>query len=93
MPDLPVSQALLCQIITYSIFTADAYKLFMVIWIVILIETILIWQWNFKYFQYPSDVIVNMKVIYTPYHWFHSIEMLNRYTTSTGCAKDREIQL
>ena len=55
----------------------------MVIWIIILIETILKWQWYLKYFQYPSDVIVNMEAIYTPYHWFLSVEMLDTYTTST----------
>ena len=65
----------------------------MVIWVAILVETILIWQWNPKNFQYPSDVIIYMKSIYTPYHWFLSIEVFNRYTASARCTKDREIQL
>ena len=65
----------------------------MVIWIIILIETIPIWQWYLKYFQYPSDVIVNMKVMYTPYHWFLSVEILDTYTTSGTSTKDSKIQL
>ena len=36
----------------------------MVIRIIILIETLLIWQWYLKYFQYPSDVIVNIYMRY-----------------------------
>ena len=38
-------------------------------------------------------MIVNMKAIYTLNHWFLSLEMLNRYTTSTRCTKDHKIQL
>ena len=34
-----------------------------------------------------------MEAIYTPYHWFLSVKMLNRYTTSRTNAKNREIQL
>ena len=34
-----------------------------------------------------------MKSIYTPYHWFLSIKMLNRYTTSRTSTKYHEIQL
>ena len=30
-----------------NMFTADSYELLMVVWIVILIKTILIWQWDF----------------------------------------------
>ena len=65
----------------------------MVVQIIILIETIPIWQWNFKSFQYPSNMIVNIKAIYTPYHWFLSIYLLDRYTTSGTSTKDREIEL
>ena len=65
----------------------------MVIRIIILIERILIWQWNFKYFKYSSDVIVNMESIYVPYHWLLSVKMLNRYTTSRTSTKYHEIQL
>ena len=65
----------------------------MVIWIIILVKTILIWQWYLEYLSYPSYVIVNMKAIYTTYHWFLSVEMLHRYSTSTRCTKDHEIQL
>ena len=36
---------------------------------------------------------VNMKAIYAPYHWFLSIKMLNRYTTSRTSTKYYEIQL
>ena len=42
---------------------------------------------------YRSDVIVNMKSIYAPYHWFPSVKMLNRYTTSRTSTKYHEIQL
>ena len=35
----------------------------------------------------------NMESIYTPYHWFFSAKMLNRYTTSRNSTKDCEIQL
>ena len=38
-------------------------------------------------------MIVNMEVIYAPYHWFLRIEMLNRYTTSRTSTKYHEIQL
>ena len=40
-------------------------------------------------------MIVNMKVIYTPYHhhWFLSIHMFNRYATSRTGTKYHEIQL
>ena len=38
-------------------------------------------------------MIVNMKAIYVPYHWFLSIKMLNRYTTSRTSTKYHEIQL
>ena len=38
-------------------------------------------------------MIVNMKVIYTPYHWFFSVEMLNRNSTSRTGTKYHEIQL
>ena len=38
-------------------------------------------------------MIVNMESIYTPNHWFLSIKMLNRYTTSRTSTKDCEIQL
>ena len=38
-------------------------------------------------------MIANVESIYAPYHWFLSIEMLNRYTTSRTSTKDREIQL
>ena len=38
-------------------------------------------------------MIVNMKAIKTPYHWFLSIHMLDTYTTSRTSTKDREIQL
>ena len=34
-----------------------------------------------------------MESIYTPNHWFLSVKMLNRYTTSRTSTKDREIQL
>ena len=34
-----------------------------------------------------------MESIYTPYHWFLSVKMLNRYTTSRTSTKYREIQL
>ena len=34
-----------------------------------------------------------MKAIYAPYHWFISIKMLNRYTTSRTSTKYHEIQL
>ena len=36
---------------------------------------------------------VNMKAIHTPYHWFLSIHMFDRYTASRTDRKDREIQL
>ena len=38
-------------------------------------------------------MIVNMKAIYAPYHWFLSVKMLNRYTTSRTGTKYHEIQL
>ena len=34
-----------------------------------------------------------MESIYTPYHWFLSVKMLNRYTTSRTSTKYHEIQL
>ena len=34
-----------------------------------------------------------MEAIYTPYHWFLSIRMLNRYTTRRTSTKYHEIQL
>ena len=34
-----------------------------------------------------------MEAIYAPYHWFLSIKMLNRYTTSRTSTKYHEIQL
>ena len=34
-----------------------------------------------------------MEAIYTPYHWFLSVKMLNRYTTSRTSTKYHEIQL
>ena len=34
-----------------------------------------------------------MESIYTPYHWFLSVKMLNRYTTSRTSTKVCEIQL
>ena len=37
-------------------------------------------------------MIVNMRAIYAPYHWFLSVEMLNRYTTSGTTTKDSKIQ-
>ena len=69
------------------------YKHLVVIRIIVLIETILIWQKYFHYLQYPPDMIVNMKAIYTPYHWFISIHILNRYTTSRISTEDSKIQL
>ena len=65
----------------------------MVIRIIILIETILIWQWNFWYSLYSFDMIENMKAIYTQYHWFPSIHMFDTYTTSRTGTKYHEIQL
>ena len=38
-------------------------------------------------------MIVNMKAICAPYHWFLSVKMLNRYTTSRTSTKYHEIQL
>ena len=38
-------------------------------------------------------MIVNMKSIYAPYHWFLSVKVLNRYTTSRTSTKYHEIQL
>ena len=38
-------------------------------------------------------MIENMKAIYTPYHWFLSIHMIDTYTTSRTGTKDHEIQL
>ena len=38
-------------------------------------------------------MIVNMKAIYALYHWFLSVKMLNRYTTSRTSTKYHEIQL
>ena len=38
-------------------------------------------------------MIVNMEAIYAPYHWFLSVKMLNRYTTSRTSTKYHEIQL
>ena len=38
-------------------------------------------------------MVVNVESIYAPYHWFLSVKMLNRYTTSTRCAKYHKIQL
>ena len=40
-----------------------------------------------------SLCVVNVESIYTPYHWFLSIKMLNRYTTSRTSTKYHEIQL
>ena len=37
-------------------------------------------------------MIVNMKAIYAPYHWFFSIHMFNTYTTSRTSTKYHEIQ-
>ena len=34
-----------------------------------------------------------MEAIYAPYHWFLSVKMLNRYTTSRTSTKYHEIQL
>ena len=34
-----------------------------------------------------------MESIYAPYHWFLSVKMLNRYTTSRTSTKDSKIQL
>ena len=34
-----------------------------------------------------------MKSIYAPYHWFLSVKMLNRYTTSRTSTKYHEIRL
>ena len=105
MPGLPVSQALLCHVEKYflispfcyiianSILTTNFCKHLMVVRTIRLIETILIWQWNFKPFQYPPNMIVNMNAIYTPYHWFLRIHMFNRYTASGTSREDREIQL
>ena len=38
-------------------------------------------------------MVINMEAIYAPYHWFLSIKMLNRYTTSKTSTKYHEIQL
>ena len=38
-------------------------------------------------------MVINVKVIYAPYHWFLSVKMLNRYTTSRTSTKYHEIQL
>ena len=38
-------------------------------------------------------MIVNVKAIYASYHWFLSVKMLNRYTTSRTSTKYHEIQL
>ena len=38
-------------------------------------------------------MVVNMESIYTPYHCFLSVKMLNRYTTSRTSTKYHEIQL
>ena len=38
-------------------------------------------------------MIVNMQSIYTSYHWFLRVEMLNGYTTSRTSTKYHEIQL
>ena len=34
-----------------------------------------------------------MEAIYAPYHWFLSVKMLNRYTTSRTSTKYHEIKL
>ena len=104
IPGLSVSQALLCHVEKYywflhfvkSLLTPYSLQIPMNFsWLYGLLYwlKILIWQWDFKYFQYPSDVIVNVESIYAPYHWFLSVKMLNRYTTSRTSTKYHENQL
>ena len=38
-------------------------------------------------------MVINVESIYAPYHWFLSVKMLNRYTTSRTSTKYHEIQL
>ena len=38
-------------------------------------------------------MIINMKAIYTSYHWLFIVHMLGRYTTSRTGTKDNEIRL
>ena len=65
----------------------------MVIWIIILIETILIWQWKFQvfliFFWHDSKDESDMYFVSLVF----SIYMFDRYTTSRTSTKDNEIQL
>ena len=48
---------------------------------------------NFDKIHASSASVRNMEAIYAPYHWFLTIKMLNRYTTSRTSTKYHEIQL